>query len=223
MGVQDEMARSLRIPPERLFNIPNPLDRDRGLADPACAVRAASLPEGFVLFVGRLDLHTKGLDVLLEAWAQVPTPRSPLVLLGDGPDRPWVAGEILRLGLEDVQDLGWQCDPGPFYRRAGLAVVSSRFEGWSNAMMEAMGQGCPVVATDCPYGPAEILGPEHQSLLSPVEDAAALAANIARVLRLPEGERHVLGRALQTRAWTFAAPRVASRWVDLARGLRARR
>lgn len=214
-GVTREMARSMRLPPERLHNIPNPLalrEEHDACAEPI----APDVPAGgYVLFVGRLDRHTKGLDTLLEAFAALPASRPPLVIAGEGADRAWLVAEIKRRGLADVQCLGWLGDPQPYYRHARLLVVSSRFEGWSNVLMEAMGAGCPVVSTDCPYGPAEILGPEHRAQLSPVEDAAALAANMARVLALPDPERFALGEALRQRALTFAAPVVAQRWLDL--------
>lgn len=223
-GVTGEMARSMRLPLAKLHSIPNPLDlREHAVHESGCV-----LPElvgsGFILFVGRLDRHTKGLDTLLAAYvahaAALPASRLPLVIAGEGPDRAWLKAEIVRLGLDDdVLCLGWLGDPDPFYRQARLLVVSSRFEGWSNVLMEAMGAGCSVVATDCPYGPAEILGPEHRAQLSPVGDVAALAANMARVLALPEAERRALGVALRERVLGFAAPVVATRWIELVRSL----
>ena len=214
-GVTGEMGRSMRLPQARLHSIPNPL----AVHEPVSSARPDGLPAAFTLFVGRLDRHTKGLDILLAAHAALPATRLPLVIAGEGPDRAWLEAEIMRLGLKDVYCLGWLGDPAPYYRLASLLVVSSRFEGWSNVLMEAMGAGCPVVATDCPYGPAEILGPAHRAQLSPVADVAALAANMARVLAMPEEERVALGAALRERAQTFAAPRVAQRWLDLVRSL----
>lgn len=222
-GVTGEMARSMRLPLAKLHSIPNPLDLREHTEPVASRVLPEFADTGFILFVGRLDRHTKGLDVLLAAYATyaaaLPASRLPLVIAGEGPDRDWLKAEIVRLGLDDVLCLGWLGDPEPYYREARLLVVSSRFEGWSNVLMEAMGAGCPVVATDCPYGPAEILGPDHRAQLSPVEDVAALAANMARVLALPEAERKALGAALRERALGFAAPLVARRWIDLVHSL----
>lgn len=213
-GVTREMARSLGLPLARLHSIPNPL------AQPAeCLILAEQFPAPFTLFVGRLDRQTKGLDILLDAHAALPAGRWPLLMVGDGPDRAWLQRELQRRGLADVQCVGWQADVQPFYRRAGMLVVSSRFEGWSNVLMEAMGAACPVLACDCPYGPAEILGPAFTDLLSPLADAPALAANMLRLQAMPEDERKALGVALSARAQCFAAPAVAQRWIDLARSL----
>lgn len=218
-GVRDALAAALRLPAASLRHIPNPLELrdDAGVAD-SCA-QAAALPAGFILFVGRLDWHTKGLDVLLAAYARLPAQRPPLVLLSEGPDRAWLSAEIARLGLQDVHCLGWQRDPLPFYRRAGLFVMSSRFEGWSNVLMEAMGAGCPVLASRCPYGPAEILGPDFQDLLLPVGDVAALTQAMQQQLALEGVARAALQAGLRARVARFAAPQVAQQWMALLQDL----
>lgn len=218
-GVREEMARSLALPQSRLFSIPNPLDPREGAGSAASQAVAASLPSGFLLFVGRLDRETKGLDTLIDAYVQLPEPRPHLVIVGDGDDRRWLEERIASLGLRDVRCVGWQTDPLPFYRRARVFVMSSRFEGWSNVLMEAMGQGCPVVATRCPYGPPEILGPEFEHLLVPVDRPDALARAIAGQLALDDAARRSLGDALRRRASRFAAPGIARRWIELARTL----
>lgn len=219
-GVREEMARSLRLPQKKLFNIPNPLllRDDAGLAESRAV--AGRFGEGFLLFVGRLDRHTKGLDTLIAAYARLAGRRPPLVIVGDGPDRAWLEGELQTRGLADAHCVGWQADPQAFYRRAGLFVMSSRFEGWSNVLMEAMGQGCPVVATHCPYGPAEILGPDFDALLVPVNSPELLAAAMTRQLALDVAGRAALGQALRERVAQFAAPGVAARWLALAASLR---
>jgi len=115
-----------------------------------------------------------------------------------------------------VRLLGWVRDPRPFYQRASVFVMSSRFEGWSNVLMEAMGEGCLVAGTACPYGPPEILGPDLQHMLVPVGDSAALAQAIQARLTMPEQARCDLQAALRARAHSFAAPDVAQRWIALA-------
>ncbi|MBS1210636.1 MAG: glycosyltransferase family 4 protein [Proteobacteria bacterium] len=216
-GVHDELAASLKLPRKCLTHIPNPLvlRDDDGLAESRAQV--ARLPERFILFVGRLDWQAKGLDVLLEAYAGMPAGRLPLVIVGDGSGRAQLMAEIAQRGLQgEVFPVGWARDPQPFYRHAALFVMSSRFEGWSNVLMEAMGQGCLVVATRCPYGPPEILGPDLQDLLVPVADAAALSVAMQRQLALDSSEKAALQARLQARAMSFAAPAVAQRWITLA-------
>lgn len=218
-GVREEMIRSLRLPAAKLHSIPNPLVLRADEGSDACRAVAARFAPGFLLFVGRLDRHTKGLDTLIDAFASLPGERPPLVIVGDGPDRAWLDGEIGRRQLADVHCVGWQADPQAFYRRAGVFVMSSRFEGWSNVLMEAMGQGCLVVATDCPFGPAEILGQEFSALRVPVDAPEQLARVMAQLLALGADARGELAQALRMRASRFAAPEVATRWLALARML----
>ena len=213
-GVQEELRKSLHMAPARLAHIPNPLV----LRPPEeSGALPADLPSRFILFVGRLDWHAKGLDVLLDAYAALPAGRPPLLLVGDGADRGKVEEQAARLGLtQEVRLLGWVRDPRPFYQRASVFVMSSRFEGWSNVLMEAMGEGCLVAGTACPYGPPEILGPDLQHMLVPVGDSAALAQAIQARLTMPEQARRDLQAALRARAHSFAAPDVAQRWIALA-------
>ncbi|MEC5387669.1 glycosyltransferase [Uliginosibacterium sp. H3] len=226
-GVRDELVGALHLQPKRLRHIPNPLvtrvvpveaqslDVANGLDD--------RMPNGFLLAVGRIDRYTKGLDVLIAAYASLPTPRPGLVIVGDGPDRKLVEEDARRAGVEhEVLFTGWLTDPRPFYRRAALFVLASRYEGWSNVLMEAMGEGCPVVATRCPYGPPEILGEDLAHLLVAPDDVAALAQGIQMASALGRAEREALSLALRERVQCFAADKVAAQWIDLAGTLQGR-
>ncbi len=180
------------------------------------------MPKGFLLSVGRLDRNTKGLDVLVAAYADLPMPRPGLVIVGDGPDRRAIEEDIARAGLGSEALLtGWVQDPRPFYRRASVFVLASRYEGWSNVLMEAMGEGCLVVATSCPYGPAEILGAELAQCLVAPGDVADLQRGMQNALSLGDVERDAMSSALRARVQRFASDKVATQWIDLARSLTA--
>lgn len=214
-GVAAELVSLLRIPVSRVRHIPNPLV----MSEPAALPWAAG-ESGYVLAVGRLDRYTKGLDILLAAYAALPLPRPRLVIVGDGPDRQLVKDDIARLGLSaEVDMVGWVADPRPFYRNAKLFVLASRYEGWSNVLMEAMGEGCLVVATACPHGPAEVLGTDLGQWLVPKEDVQALSARMQEALSLGDEQRAEVSTALQTRVQNFAADKVAARWISLAEQL----
>lgn len=218
-GVQSELERTLHIERIRLAHIPNPLVLAESNSPDS---GKSALPEKFLLFVGRLDWSAKGLDVLLDAYAKLPDGRPKLLIVGDGPDRERVLAYIHQLGVDrEVELVGWVGDPRPYYRRASVFVMSSRFEGWSNVLMEAMGEGCLVAGTDCPYGPSEIMGQELKSWLAPVGDARGLACLIEECLSLPEERRYRLSQALRERARTFSAGKVAQKWIELAQELAA--
>ncbi|MGQ0649202.1 MAG: glycosyltransferase [Gemmatimonadaceae bacterium] len=129
-----------------------------------------------VVAVGRL-IAAKGYDVLLRAFAQVRRARScRLVILGEGPDRAALEQLARDLRIDTGVLLpGFAVNPFAWLSRAGLYVLSSRVEGLPNAVVQAMACGAPVVSTDCPSGPREILEGGRWGTLVPVDDVAALA------------------------------------------------
>lgn len=132
-----------------------------------------------VLGLGRLKPQ-KDFGVLIEAFAHVrETRQARLLILGEGPERGRLESTVRRLGLEnDVQLPGWVVNPYPFMSRSGLFVLSSRWEGLPGALIEALYCSVPVVSTDCPSGPREILEDGRHGLLVPVGDVPALARAI---------------------------------------------
>jgi len=142
----------------------------------------ARLP--IVLAVGRL-IKDKGFDVLIRAFARVrEATEAYLVILGEGEERPILEHLIDQLGLREwVWMPGFEPNPFKYMRRASVFVLSSRREGLPNALIEAMACGCPVVSTNCPSGPEEILDGGKYGELVPVDDVDALAQAILRVLR----------------------------------------
>jgi glycosyltransferase involved in cell wall biosynthesis len=103
--------------------------------------------------------------------------------MGDGPDRPHVEALTAELGLRDsVQLPGFEPNPYKYMARAALFVLSSRYEGLPNALIEAQACGVPVVSTDCPTGPREILEGGVCGPLVGVGDADAMCGAMLGVL-----------------------------------------
>jgi glycosyltransferase involved in cell wall biosynthesis len=154
----------------------------------------------------------KNHRLLLQAFAQVATELdAALVILGEGFLRATLEGDVQDLGLKGRVVLpGFQADPTPWYQMADLFVLSSDFEGFANVVPEALACGTPVVSTDCPHGPAEILEHGRYGELVPVGDADALAAGIRLALC-----RHWDREALQRRALDFSIPMQAQAYLDL--------
>ncbi|GAA5235423.1 glycosyltransferase [Verticiella sediminum] len=181
-------ARTLYGDTVRLALLPNVFDFSAMRAAGAAGV--AGLPsEDYVVCVARLDMATKGQDVLLQAWADLcaePGWREHLVLVGDGPDLGRARELAARLGLaERVSFTGLQTQPYPWIARARVLVLASRAEGQPNVLIEAMALGCVAISTDCPVGPRDLLD-GGAGLLVPPDDPAALAAAIRRALRDPQ-------------------------------------
>jgi glycosyltransferase involved in cell wall biosynthesis len=168
-----------------------------------------------IVACGRLT-EEKGFDYLIHAFADVrrSTPAH-LWIVGDGPLRQKLEKEIQKLGIGDyVHLLGFQKNPFKFMASADVFVLSSLWEGFGNVIVEAMACGVPVIATNCPYGPGEIIDDGINGLLVPPADASALADCIIRVLRDRELRRKlsVMGRL---RAGDFEANKITSEYEKL--------
>jgi len=106
-----------------------------------------------------------------------------LIILGDGVERKMLEELILSLGLRDAVDLpGFMLNPFAFMKKASVFVLSSKWEGLPNVLIQALACDCPVVSTDCPSGPSEILNTGQYGQLVPVEDVEAMAKAIEATL-----------------------------------------
>jgi len=164
-----------------------------------------------LLSVGRLK-PSKNFRLLLQSFALVANELdAALVILGEGVLRPALERDVQDLGLQGrVVMPGFFADPSPFYHAADLFVLSTDYEGFANVLAEALAAGTPVVSTDCPHGPAEILEHGRYGELVPVGNADALAAGITRALCRPWDRE-----ALQRRSLDFSIPRQAQAYIDL--------
>jgi glycosyltransferase involved in cell wall biosynthesis len=139
-----------------------------------------------LLGVGRL-VPQKDYTVLLRAFSRIRKSRPiRLIVLGEGTERRRLERYAQRLGVRDDVDFpGFVKNPFPFMRRCTVYVLSSRFEGLPGALIQAMACGAPVVSTDCPSGPSEIIDSGSNGFLVPVGDDEKLAASIENLLDNP--------------------------------------
>jgi len=132
-----------------------------------------------ILAVGRLS-QEKDYPTLIRAFNIVREKKAvKLLILGEGPERAKLENMIGELGLiQDVELPGYVNNPIACMKRASCFVLSSLFEGFGNVLVEALAMGCPVVSTDCPTGPTEILEHGQWGSLVPVGDHEAMAGAI---------------------------------------------
>jgi glycosyltransferase involved in cell wall biosynthesis len=149
-----------------------------------------------ILSVGTLK-EQKNHHLLIDAFSLMrQAGAGKLVIVGEGPLRADLTEHIERQGLQECVTLAGFCaDPTPWYRSADLFVLSSGWEGFGNVIVEAMACGVPVVSTDCPSGPAEILENGRHGQLVPVDDAAALCLAMTRELSQPTDPQQLMSRA----------------------------
>jgi glycosyltransferase involved in cell wall biosynthesis len=187
--VAEELVRISRRIRDKIAVLPTPVVTDELLADAERPLDhpwfAAGAPP-VVLGVGRL--HTqKDFATLLRAFALVRRARPlRLLVLGEGPERRSLEALGRELGVaDDVELAGFVDNPFVYLKRAAAFALSSRYEGMPTALLQAMALGTPVVSTDCPGGPREVLQNGRFGALVPMGDAPALAAAIGAAVDSP--------------------------------------
>ena len=214
-GVADELRDSFGVPDERMTVIANPIDLEEIQAQ---AEGGAPIPMSgpYAVAMGRL-VPNKNFAMLIEAFARSGIAGS-LLILGDGPERGSLARQIEALGLaRRVVMPGFAANPFPTLRGADFFVSPSNAEGFPNSLLEAMSVGLPVIATNCPSGPSEVLAdqPREQvapgvsfaqhGILVPLDDAAAMAEALCAMTD-PE-RRRAYGERAPKRAADFGVSR----------------
>lgn len=182
-----------------------PFDRDRKNVDSPSIVA-----------MGRLS-HEKGFDILIEAFGRVATdlPDWKLVIFGEGPCRGALEALRSAVGLDSrVQLPGYTKSPARDLAKAELFVLSSRFEGMPNAMLEAMALGIPVIAVDCSAGVRELSKSGQRSLLVHPGDVFSLSEALRQLMESP-AQRAELGSAGREVLAEFDAARIVARWRSL--------
>lgn len=220
-GVGDELQAMLKLDPAKVRVIYNPV------VSPQLRARAKEPLDHLwlgdpstrrfktLLWTGRM-IEQKGLETLLESFALVVERRDcRLILVGDGPLRAGLAALAESLGVaERVDFVGFDNNPLRYMARADLFVLSSRWEGLANVLIEALACGCPVVSTDCNYGPAEILEGETYGLLARVDDPVSLADAIDRSFEIDAPSRRDKA-SLKLRSLDFTVKRAVESYATV--------
>lgn len=214
-GVQDQLTSHLNISPLRAVHLDN-------LADTATIERLANQPLPIerrrpftIVHAGRLHAQ-KNQALLLKAISQLKDLDAELWLLGEGPLEKKLRALACRLRIEDrIRWLGFQTNPFPFFRRADCFVLSSRFEGLPNTLIEAMVCGTPCVSTKCPFGPDELIAHGETGLLVPPDDSDALASALRSLALDPTWARSLADRAKARAKTRFDLTRTVAAYEDL--------
>lgn len=211
-GVSADVATLAGLPLGRVTTIYNPITPLAPPAAPDAEIMAAWTSGGPQLVtVGTLKA-VKDHATLLRALVRVRQAHDArLLILGEGSERPGLEALVVELGLAGaVQMPGFRPDPHGYVAHADAFVLSSLNEGFGNVLVEAMACGTPVVSTDCPTGPGEILEGGRYGALTTVGDANALAAAILGTLAAPPDPA-----LLRQRSQDFSTARAVSEYRRL--------
>jgi glycosyltransferase involved in cell wall biosynthesis len=188
-GVADDLAKTINLPRDRISVIYNPVVTSELIEKSRAPLEHPWLSKGnppVILGVGRLT-RAKDFTTLIHAFARVRAVHDcRLVILGEGELRQELEALVQTLGVQDsVQLPGFAENPFAWMSRVRLFVLSSRWEGLPNVLIQAMACGAAVVSTDCPSGPNEILEGGKWGKLVPVGDIEALTKAILENLQVP--------------------------------------
>ena len=193
-AIKDDLQINFGIRPEKMITIYNPVHVEEiraNLQHHRLDRRNSSYK---IVSAGTLE-HRKGFDLLLNAMSKILKKHHNihLTILGDGPERENLKKQILSLNLSDNVTLeGYQNNPYIYFSNADLFVLSSRFEGLPNVVLESLACGTPVVAFNCPGGIDEIIVNESQGVLVPENDVHALSCAIEKQIRYPKNDKRSL-------------------------------
>lgn len=183
--MRDDLVRNFGIDDGRATVIHNPVDVVAVRAAAAIRSGEPARSTGLQLVAAGRLVPQKGFDLLIEALAACGRPEIELTLLGEGPQREALQRQAASLGLATrVHFLGFQANPYPFFASADAFVLSSRYEGLPNVVLEALACGTPVVALPAPGGIREILDGVPQCVIASEVSASALAAVLRQLGRL---------------------------------------
>lgn len=164
-----------------------------------------------ILSVGRLT-EQKNFELLIDAFSIVKKQIDcRLLILGEGHLRAALEKKVEALHLfDDVLMPGFVNNPIDYMKVADVFVMSSDYEGFGNVIVEALGAGLPIVSTDCPSGPAEILANGEFGSLVPIRNKSELSKAIANSLEEKKGDEHLINRAK-----IFSARNIAREYLSL--------
>jgi len=216
-GVAEDIALAFLPAPIPVHTIYNPVkraDRSAAVSEPPHPwLKDKSIP--VLLSIGRL-VQQKDHMTLLQAFADLRKQRPVrLLILGDGPMRSQLEAVAHSFGCaEEIDFLGHQVQPERFLSKADGLVSTSLWEGFGYVLAEALAWCCPVIAADCPSGPAEVLGHGRYGRLVPPNDPNALCCAIAQALDDPKRTYTFEDDPLDR----FDPDRIAQAYLDLLEG-----
>nr|WP_274637839.1 glycosyltransferase family 4 protein [Microbacterium bovistercoris] len=208
---RDRVMASLSMPPGRVEVLPNSI--------PEPLIAPAALDTRLIFGVGRLA-QEKRYDLLLEAFALAVDehPGWRLRLYGDGPARGQLEAHALALGIRELVDfMGAAIDMDSEWPRASITVSTSERESFGMTIVESMRNGVPVISTDCPDGPREIIEDNADGILTPLGDKDAIVRQLTDLMADDE-RRQLLGSAARKSSQRYAPTRVADTFERLVRG-----
>lgn len=209
--VQTQLSKEFYafVKKDKLKVLPNPLSKD--LTEKR---DFSTKKENIILYVARLD-ENKSQDTLLEAFSKLNVADWKLVLVGDGNKRIEYEALAKKLNIYDrVVFTGRINNPDYYYNRAKIFAFTSKSEGFPNALIEALFFGLPIISTNCPSGPSELIENGKNGYLIPVNDSEKLKEKL-NLLTTNENLREDMGKHSILKSKEYHIDKVSRKWDEL--------
>ena len=213
-GAKSQILSRYSINESKVSVIANPVDIDEITS---LSRASKKYPYRYLLGVGRLAPQ-KNFKLLLEAYHQsmAPSKGIHLVILGVGSEKRKLMQRARALGLELlVHFVGFQENPYSYMKNAEAFILSSQWEGFGHVLVEAMVCECPVISTDCDFGPNEILDSGRYGKLVAVNDISLMSKEINTVITLEEKKRNEVIQKAKDRAQDFSIEKIVRAYEHL--------
>jgi glycosyltransferase involved in cell wall biosynthesis len=220
LSVSEDLATRLgeemKSPPRMIQSIHNATDIEMVQKKAEESVFSPTTRPYFIA-AGRLH-YQKAYDQMIRSYAASNAKDShDLILLGKGPDETKLKELISNLGLESkVHLLGWRENPWAYIAKSEAFLLSSRWEGVPNIMIEAMACGVPIISTDCDFGPRELITNGQEGFLLPVDDTDAMSAAMNELVS-NSARRKEMAEASLLRVKDFCVEAIVENYADLIR------
>lgn len=212
-GMTDDLVRSFSVPRNKIHEIGNPLSWRFETLESGEAV----LKYAYIVLVCRL-LPQKDVNLAVSAFKcafEDGLDGVKLVIVGDGPQRSELVEYVKQQGIErNVEFLGYRADVRNLLRFAVLTILTSRFEGFPNVIIESISQGTPVVSVDCPSGPREIIKSGVNGLLVSSRNPRDIGTAITEALTMQWNREVIVETSMHFRTNT-----IVSQYAEVLKGL----
>ncbi|RDZ52716.1 glycosyl transferase [Haloferax sp. Atlit-4N] len=209
-GVKRDLVNEVNISPDKLKTVYNPIVTPSLIQNSSKGVEHPWFKSDdidVILGMGRLHPQKRFSD-LIRAFSRVDSHNSRLVIIGTGQEREKLEQHVNELNINDQVDfLGYVENPYKYLRNSSVFALSSAWEGFGNVLVEALACGCPVVSTNCPNGPNEILADGEYGTLVPVGDIESLSSAIERTIK-----KEINQTTLKKRADDFHVDEIADQY-----------
>lgn len=167
-----------------------------------------------IIAVGRLN-HQKGFDILIKSWSRIEKeiPDWKLSIVGDGDLKNKLVNLIRKLDIKNIEIHPATDNIKQFYENASIYVMTSRYEGLPMVLIEAQSFGIPIVALDCPHGPAEIIKNEENGFLIPQQNIKLLEEKIIELAK----NKNILSRLSEKskiNSKKFSKEIIINQWIE---------